>query len=98
MSKHSQEPWKRGGRLQCARIMDANGDTIAVVFGANAGGRYSKHDKDGRERHERAMANRALMASAPELLQALKEVLAISDRKHNAWDKARAAIAKAEGR
>jgi|HubBroStandDraft_4_1064222.scaffolds.fasta_scaffold01416_11 hypothetical protein len=32
-----------------------------------------------------------------ELLAALKEVVRISDRKHDAWDSAHAAIAKAEG-
>lgn len=32
-----------------------------------------------------------------ELLEALEEVVAISDRKHNAWDKAKTAIAKAKG-
>ena len=31
------------------------------------------------------------------LLDALKEVVAISDRDHDAWNKAKAAIAKAEG-
>ena len=31
-----------------------------------------------------------------ELLAALKEVVALSDRKHDAWDRAHAAIAKAE--
>lgn len=44
-----------------------------------------------------AKANAHLIAAAPELLAALKEVVAISDRKHDAWDMARAAIAKAEG-
>jgi hypothetical protein len=39
-----------------------------------------------------------LIAAAPELLKALKEVIAISDRKHDAWDAAHAAIDKAEGR
>ncbi len=43
-------------------------------------------------------ANARLIAAAPELLEALREVVRISDRKHNAWDKAKAAIAKAEGR
>lgn len=38
-----------------------------------------------------------LIAAAPELLEALQEVVAISDRKHEAWDKAHAAIAKALG-
>lgn len=42
-------------------------------------------------------ANASLIAAAPELLEALKEVVAISDRNHNAWIKAHAAIAKAEG-
>jgi hypothetical protein len=44
---------------------------------------------------DEAEANAHLIAAAPELLEALEEVVAISDRKHNAWDKAHAAIAKA---
>lgn len=40
-------------------------------------------------------ADAALIAAAPELLAALEEVIAISDRKHDAWDRAKAAIAKA---
>ncbi len=46
---------------------------------------------------EEAEANANLIAAAPDLLAALEEVVAISDRKHNAWDKAHAAIAKAKG-
>ncbi len=42
-------------------------------------------------------ANARLIAAAPELLAALEEVVRISDRKHNAWDAAHAAIAKAKG-
>jgi hypothetical protein len=42
-------------------------------------------------------ANARLIKAAPNLLAALKEVVAISDRKHDAWDKAHAAIAEAEG-
>jgi hypothetical protein len=38
-----------------------------------------------------------LIAAAPELLEALKAVVAISDRKHVAWDAAHTAIAKATG-
>lgn len=44
-----------------------------------------------------ARANAMLMSAAPDLLEALKEVIAISDRDHVAWFKAKAAIAKAEG-
>jgi hypothetical protein len=42
--------------------------------------------------------NLLLIAAAPELLEALKEVVFISDRKHGAWDKAKETIAKAEGK
>lgn len=44
-----------------------------------------------------ARANAMLMAAAPDLLEALQEVIAISDRDHVAWFKAKAAIAKAVG-
>jgi hypothetical protein len=37
----------------------------------------------------------ALKASNADLLQALQKVIAISDRKHDAWDEARAALAQA---
>ena len=40
-------------------------------------------------------ANAKLIAAAPDLLEALIEVVRISDRKHDAWDKAKAAILKA---
>lgn len=40
-------------------------------------------------------ANARLIAAAPDLLAALKEVVRLSDRQHDAWDAARAAIAKA---
>ncbi len=43
-------------------------------------------------------ANARLICAAPDLLSALKSVIALSDRKHKAWDAAKAAIAKAEGR
>lgn len=38
-----------------------------------------------------------LMAAAPDLLAALQKVVAISDREHDSWDEAKAAIAKALG-
>jgi hypothetical protein len=40
-------------------------------------------------------ANAKLIAAAPELLEALQEIIAITDRNHIAWDKAKAAIKKA---
>jgi hypothetical protein len=42
-------------------------------------------------------ANANLFAAAPDLLEALQKVIAISDRKHDAWDEGKAAIAKALG-
>ncbi|HEY4136462.1 MAG TPA: hypothetical protein VGO34_14755 [Alphaproteobacteria bacterium] len=43
-------------------------------------------------------ANARLIAAAPDLLDALKAVVAVADRKTDVFDQARAAIAKAEGR
>lgn len=43
------------------------------------------------------MTNARLIAAAPELLEALIEVVRISDRNHIAWDAAHKAIAKARG-
>lgn len=40
-------------------------------------------------------ANAKLMAAAPDLLEALQEIIAITDRDHVAWAKAKAAIDKA---
>lgn len=44
---------------------------------------------------EEAQANAKLAAAAPDLLEALIEIIRISDRKHNAWDKGKEAIKKA---
>ena len=42
-------------------------------------------------------ANARLIAAAPDLLEALKQVVAIADRKTDVFDRAHAAIAKATG-
>lgn len=42
-----------------------------------------------------ARANARLMAAAPDLLESLQEIIAITDRDHIAWDRAKAAIEKA---
>ncbi len=44
-----------------------------------------------------SIANARLIAAAPDLLEALKGVLRVADRKTDEFDAARAAIAKAEG-
>lgn len=45
-----------------------------------------------------ARAHRQEHVAGPDLLTALKKVIGLSDRKHDAWDEARVAIAKAEQR
>lgn len=54
--------------------------------------------KDGQATIDVSQADMALIAAAPDLLAALKGVVAVADRKTNEFDAARAAIAKAEGR
>jgi hypothetical protein len=49
----------------------------------------------GTQSTEEIEANAKLIAAAPDLLEALIEVVRISDRKHDAWDKAKEAIKKA---
>jgi len=44
-----------------------------------------------------AKANAKLISASPDLLEALIEVVKISDRKHDAWDRAKIAIEKAGG-
>ena len=46
---------------------------------------------------EQSEADARLIAAAPELLDALRRVVEISDRRHDAWDAAKSAIAKALG-
>lgn len=44
-----------------------------------------------------ARANAKLMSAAPDLLESLQEIIAITDRNHIAWHNAKAAIEKAIG-
>lgn len=43
----------------------------------------------------RSNANAKLIAAAPDLLAAIQDILAITDRKHFVWDAAHAALKKA---
>lgn len=86
--RHTPGPWRISDFERLAGedsrcIMGADGFAVAWIDGST----IKEHEADAR-----------LIAAAPDLLDALKEVVRISDRKHNAWDKAHAAIAKAEGR
>ena len=89
MIRHSSGPWKaidqgEGPRGKSLGICIVGPSGLPMFFLPR-----------GTERH---MANAQLIAAAPELLEALREVIAITDRNHEVWDKAKAAIAKAEGR
>ena len=81
--KHTPRPWKIEGRSILGRCFTGTYCNIC--------------DKVRGGSPEQAEANARLIAAAPELLEALREVVALSDRKHDAWDKAKAAIAKTEG-
>lgn len=86
--KHTPGPWKTQMHISLDRmeIRDANGRRIAecaMVFPMSA------------KTHE---ANASLIAAAPELLDALRMVIAHDGRLTGAdWDTIRAAVDKAEG-
>lgn len=63
-------------------IRDEDGSAVAYVLGTDEG---------------EAETLKRLIAAAPDLLAALEEVVAISDRQHDAWDRAKAAISAAKG-
>ncbi len=96
MSKHTPGPWNtlpeevdktyirvRGTRLGC-RYKVANVMTPDYVC---------VHPREAEE----TRANARLIAAAPDLLEALKAVVRVADRKTDEFDAARAAIKKAEG-
>jgi hypothetical protein len=73
--------WLKGDKLGSPSEVCAAGTANRVAFLASDG----------------SLGTARLIAAAPDLLAALKEVVRISDRKHDAWDAAREAIANAEG-
>jgi len=80
---HTPGPWTIAGRETALEVVEARRSRMRVCFLTSDGP---------------CEANAHLIAAAPDLLAALKAVVAISDRKHDAWDAAWAAIDKAEGR
>ena len=89
MTKHTAAPWLIGeNRYDYDLIIrSANNDPVCSVIYAG----YSKTE---------AKANARLIAAAPELLEALKELCDVTDTNdynEAAFFKAEAAIAKAEG-
>ena len=108
MTQHTPGPWKvficdDGGQwsgwplaIDATNVVNDNGDPRTVV---RTGGQYPYEWDHGTSRDE-AVANARLIAAAPELLEALKETLAIAKRDEfgDYVIRAEAAIAKAEGK
>lgn len=81
MSEHTPGPWSFDKELFFIRGKDGK----QIVCDLDTGN------------DDQAAIDGALIAAAPDLLAALKEVVRISDRKHDAWDAAHAALARATG-
>lgn len=80
--KFTPGPWETHG----SHIYTPDGAIIAVIH--NPGSKASDYP---------LVANRNLMAAAPDLLEALEAVISVADRKTVEFDKAHAALAKAKG-
>jgi len=90
-------PWEHYGSMIYANRPE-DGGTICQVSEVRHSHIVShKEPEFGSPDRNEIYANARLISAAPELYEALKEVVAISDRKHDAWEKARAALAKARG-
>jgi len=77
-------PWRAIGGKGCHVIEAANGTSVAESFG--------RLDPEN-------IANARLIAAAPDLLTSLRELVDSPNAKQNAaWDRARLAIAKTEGK
>lgn len=102
MSKHTPGPWKQGGKHgHNAGTIYAPGkeDAIASVYGIP----MHTQVEDVPERYAEGMANARLVAASPELLVALKLIVADLPSNRDWLDPAveqmaRAAISKAEGK
>lgn len=66
MSKHTPGPWRRGSRNECANIY-SDKRHVATVHGHTRGRRISPT-------HSEASSAARLIAAAPEILKALKEI------------------------
>lgn len=87
---HTPGRWSVGGRNGDIVVRGGATECVAVMPTPELHGH-------GVLAHEERVANALLCASAPDLLAALEGILAITDRNHVAWEKARAAIRKAHG-
>ena len=99
---HTPGPWDFDG---CTRTNEENRRYHQIdgptPRGVNPAYPYTIADTSNRHHcidPEEDAANARLIAAAPALLDALKQVVAVADRDTSIFDLARAVIAKAEGR
>ena len=97
-AKYTPGPWEIASPT---RVWSTHADGGAVCIAAEPECNYSsdfQEVKIASKRFHEACANARLIAAAPDLLEALKAVVRVADRKTFEFDAARAAIARAEGR
>jgi hypothetical protein len=98
---HTAGPWMRGGFNEWFPSSDGESCTITWMNIGKAGEPAPVAILVSTETDDATpelAANAHLITAAPDMLAALKGVVAVADRKTNEFDAARAAIAKAEGR
>lgn len=91
MSKHTPGPWGR-------HRVGYNGSRYYIMSARRGGDFVIAEVPTDRNYKHQALANAYLIAAAPDMLAALKAVVAVADRSTVEFDAARAALAKAEGR
>jgi hypothetical protein len=89
MSKHTPGPWTANKPTQSNGRAEVHAGPMLVAQAFNW-----LLDAEG---DEQCWADARLIAAAPDLLEALKAVVRVADRKTDEFDAARAAIKKAEG-
>ena len=87
MSKHTPGPWR------VLPDFDRNRDSVRIFAGSKFIGMIGNSD----DTHEQTYSNAALVAAAPELLDALEMLLLIDEEHAKCCEKAFAAIRKARG-
>lgn len=107
MSKHTKGPWvavydDKEGRYSDGLVTSSEGFDIAIITGYNYGCYFGGFDRKWNEGHEvqdhiEHRANANLIASAPELLEALECCLEFIELPDDCAEKAIAAIKKAKG-
>lgn len=70
---HTPGPWKRGNMTNRPNKIYVDGFTICLVEGISNGGRWSNGDTQGPKMHAIGKANARLIATAPDLLEALDQ-------------------------